>query len=390
MSAKKASPVHSGSMRVYSPIFHIGALGTGTVLGWTSNISDALKRGDLNGFTMDDDMLGWAGSAMTVGALVMCFPIGWIADIFGRKPTVLMTLFITIGILMSGVLGYFLPIYIYHLFCIAVPVVFGVLFLFQSETPTWSIKKNRMDKAEKAYKRLRGNDYNPSEEIKVIQEQIAKEKAGNFWVTMKTKQAKKATLICFALMFYQQLSGINAVIFYSKEIFIASGSSLPSHWCVIIIGVVQVIATVCSTLLIERAGRKILLMGSEGVMALSTFLLGLFFSLKKPPCGPIPWLASSEIFPPEVMAKCSSAAAVFNWFLAFLVTKFYLNVAESVGNDITFYVFAAISLSGVFFILFVMPETRGKTFAEIQADLAIQQLEEEEEEEEEAIEFRDI
>ncbi|CAH2004017.1 unnamed protein product [Acanthoscelides obtectus] len=79
----------------------IGALGTGTVLGWTSNITDDLKKGKLNDLKMNDDQLGWAGSAMTLGAMVMCFPIGWIADILGRKITVLLTVFpFTIGWLL--------------------------------------------------------------------------------------------------------------------------------------------------------------------------------------------------------------------------------------------------------------------------------------------------
>ncbi|KAJ8946182.1 hypothetical protein NQ318_001694 [Aromia moschata] len=434
----------------------VGALGTGTVLGWTSNITDALKEGKLNGFTMDDEMLGWAGSIMTIGAMVMCFPVGWLMDAFGRKPTILIIvipfvigwaliafarhiamilagrfltgvaggsfcvsaplytseiaqteirgllgtffqLFITIGILLSGVLGYLLPLPIYHFFCIAVPVVFGVLFIFQSETPVYSINKSKMDKAEKAYRRLRGKDYNPADEIKAIQEQIAKVQGKSFKEAMKTKAAKKATLICFALMFYQQLCGINAVIFYSKEIMISSGSTLAPHWCVIIIGVVQVFATIISTLTVERVGRKLLMMVSEALMALSTALLGIFYSLKNYNAisedtaksigfipvlslvifiiafsfgaGPIPWLSSAEIFPPEVMAKLSSAAATFNWFLAFLVTKFYLTVANAIGNDITFYIFTVVSITGVFFVLFVMVETKGKTFAEIQDEM---------------------
>lgn len=68
-------------------------MGTGTVLAWTANITDDLKDGKLNDLEMDDDDLGWAGSAMTIGAMIMCFPIGWIADWIGRKPTVLLTTF---------------------------------------------------------------------------------------------------------------------------------------------------------------------------------------------------------------------------------------------------------------------------------------------------------
>lgn len=307
-------------------------------------------------------------------------------------------MFITIGILFAQVCGYALPMMVYHFVLLGVPIIFGIVFLFQPETPVYLIRKHKMEKLPKAFQRIRGKEYDPSAEIKDIEEQVANEaERSKFWEAMKTHASKKATLICFMLMFYQQLSGINAVIFYTKAIFTAAGSSLPAHWCVIIIGAVQVVATVFASWAIEKLGRKLLLIASCGLMALSSALLGLFFSLKNHEVldkgtiqtigffpilavvlfisafsiglGPIPWLASSEIFPPDIKAKCSSAAATFNWFLAFLVTRFYLNVASAIGNDITFYIFAAIMVTGVFFVLFIIPETRGKTFAEIQSEL---------------------
>nr|CAH7725352.1 unnamed protein product [Callosobruchus chinensis] len=365
----------------------IGALGTGTVLGWTSNITDDLKAGKLNDLEMDDDQLGWAGSAMTLGAMVMCFPIGWIADAIGRKITVLLTvipftigwmliilakheamiyigrvltgvaggsfcvcaplytaeisetelrgtlgtffqLFITIGILYTNVFGYFLGMTVYNVACAAVPIVFAALFFFQPETPVYYLRKGHTDKAEKSMRKLRGKDYDFSAEFKDIQAEIEKEKTmAKFSDAIKTKAAKKATLICFMLMFYQQLSGINAVVFYTKQIFEDAGASLAPHWCTMIIGVVQVVATVFAAWSMDKLGRKMLLCISCGVMGLSCILLGLFFSLKNHEVldedgiksigflpilamilfivgfsvglGPIPWLASSEIFPPE-------------------------------------------------------------------------------------------
>ncbi|XP_023028036.1 facilitated trehalose transporter Tret1 [Leptinotarsa decemlineata] len=435
----------------------IGSLAAGTILGWTSNITDELKAGKLNDLDMDDTELGWTGSCMNLGAMIMCFPIGWIADWLGRKPTVLLTiipftigwvlitfaqhvamvyvgrvlvgvgggsfsviaplytseiaqteirgtlgtffqLFITIGILYSGVFGYALPMMVFNFACLIVPLVFGVVFFFQPESPVWDLKKGRNVNAEKNFKKLRGEEYDASGEVAAILKEIEEDKQRqNFWVAMKTKASKRATLICFSLMFFQQFSGINAVMFYSKEIFIDAGSSLPTPWCVIIIGVVQVIATLFAAWAMDKAGRKVLLMASGGGMSFSSFLLGLFFSLKNHEVldkdgienigflpilslvifiiafsvglGPIPWLASSEIFSPDIKAKCSSAAATFNWFLAFLVTKFYLDLADAMGNDMTFYIFTVISAIEVFFVLFFVPETKNKSFAEIQAEI---------------------
>lgn len=437
----------------------IGALATGTIIGWTSNITDNLKDGKLNGLELKTDyQLGLVGSLMTIGAMLMCLPIGPIADFIGRKPAILLTvipytlgwlliiaaqhdsmvyagrfftgvaggsfcviaplytseisqteirgmlgtffqLFLTIGILFSNVLGYACSMIVFNIACACVPIIFAIVFFFQPETPYYELKRNQPEKAEKCFQKLRGKDYDYSDEMKemlaLVSEKITFEA---FKEKMKTKPAKKATLICFTLMFYQQLSGINAVMFYSKEIFISAGSTIPDHWCVIIIGIVQVIATVIASMIIDRVGRKVLLLASAALMTLSLFLLGIYFLLKNKELvtedtltsigfipvlsltlfiigfsigmGPIPWLASSEIFPTEVKAKCSSAAAVFNWFLAFLVSFFYLKISNAIGNDITFFIFAIITGTCIPFVLFIIPETKGKSFQEIQAELA--------------------
>lgn len=308
-------------------------------------------------------------------------------------------LFMSIGIFYAQLCGYALPMMGYHFMLLAVPIVFTIAFIFMPETPMHLMRKGKLNKVLGAYRFLRGKEYDPSEEIKAIEEQIAKEAQGSgFCETMKSKASKKATLICFVLMFYQQLSGINAVVFYTKEIFIESGSELPPHWCVVIIGVIQIFASFIPIWLMDKLGRKILLMTSCALMGVSSFSLGLFFTLKDGNIvdkhgvkdigfipivsliiyivffcvgmGPIPWMAPSEIFAPEVKAKCGSAAATFNWFLGFLVTRFFLNVTSAIGNDMTFYIFGISTSSAVFFVLFCMPETKGKGFAEIQSELA--------------------
>ncbi|RZB40864.1 Sugar tr domain containing protein [Asbolus verrucosus] len=215
--------------------------------------------------------------------------------------------------------------------------------------------------------------------------------------TFKKKANWKAFIIAFALMFFQQFSGINAVILYTSNIFSSAGVELDANTAAIIMGAFQAIATFLSSLVIERLGRKILLFTSSIVMALSSFVLAVFFTLKYRSSlditvlndigfipivslclfvvvfsiglGPIPWMISSEIFTTEIKSVASSAAGTFNWFLAFLVTKFYLQVSEFVGQDTTFYVFGVTSLLGALFVYVVVPETKGKTVEEVQAEL---------------------
>lgn len=106
-------------------------MGAGTVLGWSANITDDLKEGELNDLVMNDDELGWAGSAMTLGALVMCIPIGWIADLIGRKPTVLLTTFpFVIGWLLITFAQHMVMVYVGRIlvgiaggsFCVTAPL----------------------------------------------------------------------------------------------------------------------------------------------------------------------------------------------------------------------------------------------------------------------------
>lgn len=90
-----------------------------------------------------------------------------------------------------------------------------------------------------------------------------------------------ALIISLALMLFQQFSGINAVIFFAQDIFEAAGSTLDPAVCTMIVGVVQVVMTVASALLVEKAGRRLLLLQSSVMMGLCLIALGVYFQLKE-------------------------------------------------------------------------------------------------------------
>lgn len=94
------------------------------------------------------------------------------------------------------------------------------------------------------------------------------------------KANRKGFLICVSLMFFQQFSGINAVIFFATNIFKSAGSNIEPSFCSIIIGAVQVVMTLAAAALIEKAGRKVLLLLSSSVMCLCLITLGVYFYLK--------------------------------------------------------------------------------------------------------------
>lgn len=155
------------------------------------------------------------------------------------------------------------------------------------------------------------------------------------------------------------------------------------------------IATFASSLLVDRAGRKILLLSSIIVMTVSLIAIGVFFFILESDketaaslgwlpltslCiylvafaigyGPIPWLMLSEIYSKEYNAIASPLSGAFCWALAFIITSTFNSVSEVVGIGTTFWIFAVLSVFGTIFTIFVVPETKGKSIGEIQKMLA--------------------
>ncbi|XP_017774084.1 PREDICTED: facilitated trehalose transporter Tret1-like [Nicrophorus vespilloides] len=430
----------------------LGAVAAGAVMGWLSNISEGLEDGDYNNIIIDDTGKSWIGSLMNIGAMIMCFPIGFICDKIGRKIAMLLLiipfmlgwliiifatniemlyagrfitglicgafcisvplytseiaqkevrgalgsyfqLLLTVGILFAYVMGYAVNPKTHTLICACLPLLFGIIFFFQPESPVYCIKKGKLDEARKSLIRLRGKDYDVEAEIKEITFMLEENNGTTipFKESIKKTATKKAAIIAFGMMFFQQLSGVNAVIVYTGDIFSAANSSLTSKEATMIVGTMQVLATFVSSLVIDKLGRKILMIGSDIFMAISAIMLGVYFTIQDTTegigflpifamClyivvfslgyGPIPWIISSEVFPAEIKTVASSAAGTFNWFLAFIVTKFYFDLKVAIGNDGTFYMFAGISVIGTLFIIFFVPETKGKSFDEIQRILS--------------------
>jgi SP family facilitated glucose transporter-like MFS transporter 8 len=156
----------------------------------------------------------------------------------------------------------------------------------------------------------------------------------------------------------------------------------------------QVLATYCSTLLVDKAGRRILLLLSSTVMAVCLTTLGLCFHLQSHGhgvtsiswlplasvatfivvfsmgFGPIPWTMLGELFPSNVKGAASALSAAFNWILAFAVTKSFQNLLDVLGSPVTFWLFAVMCIVGTIFTAVLVPETKGKTLEEIQLQLS--------------------
>lgn len=173
-----------------------------------------------------------------------------------------------------------------------------------------------------------------------------------------------------------------------------AGSDMEPSLSAIIVGIVQFVACFISTLVVDRLGRKILLLASSSVMCICSLLIGVYFYLQDDHqdvsdigwlpllsvClyiamfsmgfGPIPWMIVAELFLPQTRGIASSLASCFNWILAFIVTKFFSDMVDGMGRGPTFWLFMAILFGGALFVQFVVKETKGKSFEQIQADLS--------------------
>jgi SP family galactose:H+ symporter-like MFS transporter len=269
----------------------------------------------------------------------------------------------------------------------AVGLTAGMWFL--PDSPRWLISKARIDEARSALARLRS----PAEiapEIAEIQQTTAK--ASGNWKTELLKPSLRMPLIIgIGLALFQQLSGINTVIYYAPTIFKYAGfkSAGASILAAVGLGVVMLCSHVAAIFLIDRVGRRPLLLVGIAGQVVGLLALGAAFHFKQlsssvgdiavgslvvyVTCfafglGPIFWLLISEIYPLAVRGAAMSAATVANWAMNLGVAVTFLTLVGAVGESETFWIYAALTVCAWFFIYKLVPETKGKTLEQIEAD----------------------
>jgi MFS transporter, SP family, galactose:H+ symporter len=181
--------------------------------------------------------------------------------------------------------------------------------------------------------------------------------------------------------------GINTVIYYAPTIFQIAGfkTANTAILATSVVGVVNVLATVAAIFLVDRLGRRaLLLIGVAGMMVTLTatgavfaigpnkaayFILGcvlLYIVSFAISMGPVFWLMSSEIFPNKLRATGASLSTVANWAANLLVSITFLSLLHAAGNALTFWIYAFIALLTLAFVWFIVPETKGKTLEQIE------------------------
>lgn len=274
--------------------------------------------------------------------------------------------------------------------CASIPISFFVAFIFLPESPAYLISQSKSNEAKAALRYFRGIDNDVDAEIKGIKEYMrgtAKNKV-TFKELFTTRATVLGLIVSFGLMIFQQLSGIYPVLFYARKIFETFSISLNPPNAAIILGFCLVSSTYFSTMLLKIIRRRVLLMLSFSLMAISLGCLAIYYHLKASSLstsstwvplltlclyvslyaagvGPIPWLMLREIFPPNATRRATAITAGVHWLLAFGATKLYQNLVEMVGPGWTLWHFAVTCVIATIFVYFFVPETKDRTLDDI-------------------------
>ncbi|XP_057309932.1 solute carrier family 2, facilitated glucose transporter member 8-like [Hydractinia symbiolongicarpus] len=444
-------------------IASLASLNFGYTLGYTSPTQTELQDSHRS-FSVTKDEFSLFGAFIAVGAIIGSIVGGYSVDKFGRKTTIICTsllytpgwclisyadtvsmlyagriltgvavgmsslavpvyiaeiasarlrgglgsvnqLAVTIGIFLAYLVGFSLS----WQWTAMVPVFLIVLMVcamfFMPETPRWLLANNQRHTAIKELEWLRGPDYDVEEECFEIESNLDQQERVSF-KDFRTPGLYRPLIIGAMMMVFQQFCGINAVLFYDAKIFSTAGFK-DAEGVSLAVGGTQVIATGVACLLVDKSGRRILLIIGGIVMFACTLLLGIYYDIAKLPkdtdekqisifgswshsvalsniswlavlCvlvyiivfslgwGPLPWLLMSEIFPPRARGLASGIVTLINWSFVFVVTYSFDSMTRTFYEQGTFWFFSGFSLLSFLFVLFFVPETKGKTLEEIE------------------------
>jgi sugar porter (SP) family MFS transporter len=430
----------------------------GLLFGYDQGVISGALTGIQQQFSVGTFLLEVITSWVTLGAMVGALVAGWMADRLGRRLTIVAAavLFIVGALIESvapgayilvvgrllvgfgvGVASVAAPLYaaelaptrvrgrmvsLYQLaitmgifvayfadyllingdqwrIMLGISAVPGILLIVAilplPDSPRWYVTQGRHDEAQVALQKVEpGVDID--DELTAIEELNALEATGT-WREVFARRWRRPLVIGISLAFLQQLTGINAVIYYADKIFAAAGFSSPTSQSLatlLAIGAVNVVATFIAVAWVDRFGRKPLLMiGSVGMgvslvvvgaafevlghqkhtsgtsaagvvtlIALVVFIASFAFSL-----GPVVWTIINEIYPSHLRGKAVAVATAANWFAAWLVAQFFLSLVDLITEAGTFWLFAGFCVITYLFVQRFVPETKGKSLEEVEA-----------------------
>ena len=265
-------------------------------------------------------------------------------------------------------------------------MIYSISVLFISESPRWLIvKKNDVKKAEAIFAFFNPDESEIKKSVAAIRSSILTEKSGK-QESLVSKKFRFTLVLALLFAFFNQFAGINAIIYYAPRIFKMTGLETSTAFLSTAgIGLINMIFTVTGIFLIDRVGRKTLMLaGTFGLIInlllvarafhtgiftgveIFLFLYIAFFAISQ---GAVIWVFIAEIFPNQVRASGQSAGSFTHWILAAIIANVFPYFVNLIGGAPIFLFFAVMMVLQLFYVLKLMPETKNITLEELEKKL---------------------
>lgn len=302
-----------------------------------------------------------------------------------------------LGILLMYILGDCLPYDLIPWLLLVFPLAFLAGFLFIPDTPYYLMKNNDFTESENSLRFYRGYpvkaEYVSTEfkmELVKLKDSLSDDKCTPqdtkiTFQDLASNHARKAFLIGISLMALNQFCGCFSMLNYTASIFSESGSTLSANLSAIVIGSIQMVGSYFSTVFVERAGRKLLLIISavgitigQAIFAGFSYAKSLGYNVESFDWLPLvcfsfsifigsvgvltlPFLVLAEVMPQKIKGFAISFCMGILWIFAFVAIKYFSTLFDVLGMHGTMMLFSLCSLAGALFVAFAVPETKGKS-----------------------------
>jgi sugar porter (SP) family MFS transporter len=300
---------------------------------------------------------------------------------------------LTLGIALADLVGYWFAASQGWRWMFGFGLVPAVFFLFMvltvPESPRWLFVQNRLAEAESVLK-----SYTDEAGARLLLEDIRVSlmtKMERRWSALWSPAVRGSLFIAVGFMVLIPATGINAILYYGPQIFSLAGigSNKSAIFATLLVAITNVLATVIALVLVDRVGRKPLLyVGISGMTAallvlsfcfhqhaelgpslgkIATACLMFFITCYAFSIGPIAWILVSEVFPLRVRGRGVAAATLSFGTSNFLVSLTFLSLIKAAGTSLTLVIYGAFCILTLFFVAFVIPETKGRELESISA-----------------------
>lgn len=266
----------------------------------------------------------------------------------------------------------------------AILLFIGMLILPAS--PRWTALKGETEQARKILSLIR-HPQHIEEELHGILQQSKLEK--HHWTVLFTKLFQPVLIVGLGLGILQQFLGISTVMYYGPSIFKAAGFQNASAQLLatFAMGVMNTVMTIIAVLIVDKVGRRFMLLSGTAIAGISLFMIGYLFSNSLESVwaififlmlyimgycislGSLFWLVISEIYPLNMRGFAMSLASAAQWAANFIVSMTFLSILNTIGAVYTFWIYAAMCVVSFFFCYYMVPETRGISLEHIERNL---------------------